>query len=68
MKRTLWFSAGQYKPVRVGWYELKTKWGAESNVWRWYWDGEDWRWSPGGMHIIKVWPSDMWRGLTREWK
>jgi hypothetical protein len=69
-ERTPWFNAQLHKPVRVGWYEFRTRWGSigEQEHWRWYWNGKKWLLNPSGFVTVELWSCDQWRGLTKEWK
>ena len=65
MKRTPWFDALKYKPVRPGNYEfydsvVESVW---SNV---YWNGKRWPWQHNGDESL--YKGDKWRGLTKETK
>jgi hypothetical protein len=64
MKKTPWFDARKYKPIRVGTYEFyDSLW---NSTWFIYWDGKRWPWTGNGTG--ELYKGDKWRGLTEKAK
>lgn len=66
MKRTRWFPVSA-KPARNkdGWFEYKYSPISGAEVIRYWWDGMNWRYCPGGS-VMTPWAGHRWRGLTEK--
>jgi hypothetical protein len=66
MKKTPWFNAKKYKPVRNGWYEGVCKYGEFIPGARFYWNGKTWSMKAGSKRQVCTFgvSCDSWRGLT----
>jgi hypothetical protein len=64
MKLTEWYPA-HIKPVRIGWYEVRSSVVPEGEMM--FWDGGLLWWTGrgGGVFCGPLVPGDMWRGLTK---
>jgi len=61
---TPWFSALRVKPVRKGFYEVKSRVVCANKR---YWDGSAWRLNLGGLQsIFGLYDNDKWRGLAKD--
>lgn len=61
MKATTDWFPSDVKPVRAGWYECKTIYGAFNGK-KWWWSGAAWRYSPTQPTLVHQ--DRVWRGLT----
>jgi len=76
VKKTPWFNAKKYNPVRNGWYEVRCKFGVFGGYYepeeRLYWDKAGWYFyksDPGLRRVCSFGHKcNSWRGLVKESK